>query len=198
MADIRSAGAKQLSTQEGITPQLTPNFFNTDQYNLQLQENFIIVFQNMKGLFDGFELIAQSVTPPTRSTEQIPVNYANMTINVAGRQTFGNMTIVFRDVISKDTELALTAWFEAILSLKKGTRGSIEKYKTSIEIIPMDANGEKGRPSIAYGCFPTSINWGDLSYESTGIRTLSVEFSVDYYARKEVFDGTIDQKTFNN
>lgn len=191
------ADKKYTLAQEGITPQLTPNFFNTDEYQLQLQENFIIVFQQLQGLFDGFELIAQSVTPPTRSTETIPVNYANMTINVAGRQSFGNMSITFRDVISKDTELALTKWMEAILSLNKGTRGSIEQYKTSIEIIPMDPNGVTGRPSIAYGCFPINVNWGDLSYDSTGVRTISVDFAVDYYARKEVFEGLIDNNTFN-
>lgn len=181
---------------EGIKPQLTPNFFNTDDYNLQLTENYIIVFPEIKGLFDGFELIAESVTPPTRSTEAISVGYANMNINVAGRTSFGNMSIVFRDVIKKDTELALTKWAEAILSIKNGTRGSIEQYKTSIEIIPMDANGTEGRPSIAYGCFPTNINWGDLSYESTGIRKVSVDFACDYYGRKEIFDNQINNKTF--
>ena len=186
---------------EGINPQLTPNFFNTDAYQLQLHENFVIVFGAVNGdapgLFDGMELVASSVTPPSRSYETIPVNYANKTINIAGRNSFGTMTITFRDVISKDTELAFTAWMESILSLKKGTRGSIEKYKLPIEIIPLSPNGDSGRPSIATGCFPVNINWGDLSYDDTGIRVLNVEFSVDDYARKEVFDDSITQKSFN-
>ena len=54
--------------------------------------------------------------------------------------------------------------------------------------IPLTPNGDKGRPSIAKGCFPISVDWGSLSYTDTGIRTLTLEISVDDYARKEIFD----------
>ena len=181
---------------ENITPVLTPDFFNTDDYQLQLQENFIIIFESKDG-FDGFELLAASVTLPTRSYDAIPVNYANKTINVAGRVSFSNMSIVVRDVIKKDTELQLTKWAEAILSVKEGTRGSIEKYKVNVEVIPLSPNGDKGRPSIARGCFPVSINWGDLSYDNTGIRTLNIELAVDDFARKEVWTGDVKQSDFS-
>lgn len=181
---------------EGITPVLTPDFFNTDDYQLQLQENYVVIFQSKPG-FDGFELLAQSVTLPTRSYESIAVNYANKTINVAGRVSFGTMQIVVRDVIKKDTELQLTKWAESILSVKKGTRGSIEKYKVNVEVIPLSPNGDSGRPSIARGCFPTEISWGDLSYDNTGIRTLSITLSVDDFARKEVWTGEVDQQSFD-
>ena len=194
--DIQKFASTPLSS-EGVTPVLTPDFYNTDDYQLQLQENFVIIFQSKPG-FDGFELLAASVTPPTRSYETIPVNYANKTINVAGRVSFGTMNIVVRDVIKKDTELQLTKWAESILSVKEGTRGSIEKYKVNIEIIPLSPNGDSGRPSIARGCFPVEINWGDLSYDSTGVRTVSITLAVDDYARKEVWDGTVTQKNFDN
>lgn len=191
-----AADGGDLLSSEGITPVLTPDFFNTDEYQLQLQENFVIIFQSKDG-FDGFELLAASVTPPTRSYETIPVNYANKTINVAGRVSFGTMNIVVRDVIKKDTELQLTKWAESILSVKEGTRGSIEKYKVNVEIIPLSPNGDRGRPSIARGCFPVEINWGDLSYENTGIRTVSITLAVDDYARKEVWDGRVTQQSFD-
>lgn len=195
--------AKDLVGQIGVTPQLTPNFFNTEAYQIQLKENFIIVFEKNDFLGDGFELIAESVSLPQRQIQQIPINYGNKTINVAGRNSFSNLTINVRDVISKDTELKLTKWAEAIVNTNTGTRGPIgdntgkNGYKISIEIIPLDPNGTKGRPSIARGCFPISINWGDLSYTDTGIRTLSIECSVDDYARKEVFDDTINDPENN-
>ena len=177
-------------SEEGVSAVLTPDFFNTPDYQLQLQENFIVIFESKAG-FDGFELLAASVTLPTRSYEAIPVNYANKTINVAGRVSFSNMSIVVRDVISKDTELQLTSWAESILAVKHGTRGKIEDYKVNVEIIPLSPNGDRGRPSIARGCFPVSINWGDLSYDNTGIRTLSIELAVDDCARKEVWEDTV-------
>ena len=191
--------ASTLLADQGLQAQLTPNFFNTEAYQIQLKENFIIVFEKNDFLGEGFELIAESVTLPTRQIQQIPINYGNKTINVAGRNSFTNLTINVRDVISKDTELKLTKWAEAIVNTNDGTRGIIgdstgkHGYKISIEIIPLDPNGTKGRPSIARGCFPISINWGDLSYNDTGIRTLSIECSVDDFARKEVFDGTINE-----
>ena len=104
------------------------------------------------------------------------------------------MTIVVRDVISKDTELLINNWFEKMLALKTGQRGSIgdstgkNGYKINIEVIPLSPNGDKGRPSIAKGCFPVSVDWGALSYTDTGLRTLSLELSVDDYGRKELFE----------
>ena len=190
----KSYGAQDLVLGQNITPTLTPDFFNTEEYQIQLKENFIIVFEKNNFLGEGFELIAESVTLPQRQIEQIAVPYANKNINIAGRNSFTNMTIVVRDVISADTEMKITKWFESILSIKKGTRGIIgdssgkNGYKINIEIIPLTPNGDKGRPSIAKGCFPISVDWGSLSYTDTGIRTLTLEISVDDYARKEIFD----------
>lgn len=194
--NIKRFGATSLASQ-GLEPQLTPQFFNQEEYQIQLKENFIIVFESNQFLGEGFELIAESVSLPQRQIQQIPISYGNKTINVAGRNSFTNMTINVRDVISADTELKITKWCEAIVNTNKGTRGIIgdstgkNGYKIDIEVIPLDPNGTKGRPSIARGCFPINVNWGDLSYTDTGIRTLSLEVSVDDYARKEVFDDTI-------
>lgn len=195
--NIQRFGATSLASQ-GLEAQLTPQFFNQEEYQIQLKENFIIVFESNQFLGDGFELIAESVSLPQRQIQQIPISYGNKTINVAGRNSFTNMTINVRDVINADTELKITKWCEAIVNTNKGTRGIIgdstgkNGYKIDIEIIPLTPNGDKGRPSIARGCFPINVNWGDLSYTDTGIRTLSLEVSVDDYARKEVFDGDLD------
>lgn len=188
------AGGPTNLSLNNIKPRLTPDFFNTEEYQLQLKENYIIVFESNPILGEGFELIAESVTLPTRNIEQISVPYANKNINIAGRNSFNNMTIVFRDVISKDTEAKITNWAESILSLKDGIRGTIgdstgkNGYKINIEVIPLTPNGDKGRPSIAKGCFPVSIDWGALSYTDTGIRTFSLEVSVDDFGRKEIFE----------
>ena len=185
--------AETLLSSEGLTPQLTPNFFNTRDYQIQMKENFIIVFEKSSFLGEGFELIAESVSLPERQFAKIEVPYANKNINLAGRNSFSDMRIVVRDVISADTELTLTKWAEAILNIKDGTRGIVGNetgkngYKLDIEIIPLSPNGDKGRPSIARGCFPVSISWGDLSYTDSGIRTLDLTISVDDFARKEVF-----------
>lgn len=178
----------------GVKPKLTPDFFNTSEYQLQLKENFIVVFESNDILGENFELLAESVTLPQRQIEQISVPYANKNINIAGRNTFTNMTIVVRDVISKDTELLISKWFEKMLELKTGQRGSIgdstgkNGYKINIEVIPLSPNGDKGRPSIAKGCFPINVDFGALSYTDTGLRTLSLEISVDDFGRKELFE----------
>lgn len=191
MAKIEKGSTKLSSL--GATPVLTPDFFNTEDYQLQLKENFVVIFEQTDFL-DGFELICESVTLPQRQIEQIAVPYANKNINIAGRNSFTNMTLVVRDVISKDTEAQITNWFEKMLALNTGIRGKIgdsngkNGYKVNVEVIPLSPNGDYGRPSIAKGCFPISVDFGALSYTDTGIRTLTMELSVDDYARKEVFD----------
>lgn len=178
----------------GEKARLTPDFFNTSEYQLQLRENFIIVFEKSAFFKDGIELVAESVTPPSVSIENISVPYGNKNINVAGRKSYGTMTIVFRDVIAKDTEEQVTRWLESIVKTKTGERGPIGNeqgsngYKINIEVIPLTPNGDKGRPSLAKGVFPVSVDWGTLSYTDTGMRTFSVELAVDDYIRKDVYD----------
>lgn len=188
--------ATSLSTL-GDRPNLTPDFFNTSEYQLQLKENFMIVFENREDLFPvsgSISILAESVTPPTTSVESIPVPYGNKNINIAGRKTFGTLSIVFRDVIAKDTEYYVTKWLESIVKTKTGERGQIgndqgkDGYKVNLEIIPLDPNGSKGRPSLAKGVFPINVDWGNLSYTDTGIRTFTVEFAVDDYVRRDVYD----------
>lgn len=191
--NLQLFAATDLST-GGVAPKLTPDFFNTEEYQLQLKENFIVIFETNDILGQDFELVAESVTLPQRQVEQIAVPYANKNINIAGRNTFTNMTIVVRDVISKDTELLVEKWMEKTLKLKDGTRGSIgdstgkNGYKINLSVIPLAPNGDKGRPSIAKGCFIVSTDFGELSYVNSGLRTFSIELSVDDFGRKELFD----------
>lgn len=191
--DIQLFAATELAL-GGVQPKLTPDFFNTEEYQLQLKENFIVVFETNDILGQNFELLAESVTLPQRQIDAISIPYANKNINIAGRNSFTNMTIVVRDVISKDTELLVSQWMEKMLKLKTGVRGSIgdntgkNGYKINIEVIPLTPNGDKGRPSIAKGCFPVSFDPGSLSYSDTGVRTFSIELAVDDFGRKELFD----------
>lgn len=182
---------------DGSKVHLTPDFFNTAEYQLQLRENFIVILESNKFFSEGIELVAEAVTLPSVSVDSIPVPYVNKNINIAGRKNFGNMTIVFRDVIAKDTELQVTRWLESIVGTKTGERGHIgneigkEGYKINIQVIPLSPNGDKGRPSQARGCFPINVDWGNLSYTDTGVRTFTVELAVDDFARKEVYDDLI-------
>ena len=178
----------------GQKVRLTPDFFNTSDYQLQMKANFLIVFEGNNFLEEGIELLAQSVTPPTITIDSTAIPFANKNINIAGKKTLGTMTIVFRDVIGKDTELQFTKWHEFIVNTKTGERGIIgdsqgkNGYKSNIEIIALSPNGDTGRSNIARGCFPISLNFGDLSHEDGGHRTLNIEFAVDDYTRKEILE----------
>ena len=131
--------AETLLSSEGLTPQLTPNFFNTRDYQIQMKENFIIVFEKSSFLGEGFELIAESVSLPERQFAKIEVPYANKNINLAGRNSFSDMRIVVRDVISADTSIGTLRYMSKYLfyepekySIDAFDRGSTVTKKNTI------------------------------------------------------------------
>jgi hypothetical protein len=93
---------------------------------------------------------------------------------LAGWQDF---TIKFYDVYG--LYRTYQAWQEAIWTPEEGIKAPSD-YKGQPIISLTDASGEAVQTYTAFGAYPKSITHGDLSYESSNIKLLTVTYSYDY------------------
>lgn len=163
--------------------------FNTKQFQLQRKNHFEVQFgcnDNQQSFIDkDLKFMLVSFPLPKETTESSDINYFNQTIKVAGKTSFETTTMVLRDAIEYDTELKFLDWRKRVYDPKKGTMGLASDYKTSAIVIEYTPNKEEMRRWKIIGCWPSGIDYGELTYDDGGEKQLSVTLSYDFAYRLE-------------
>jgi len=166
---------------------LTATHFNTKEFQLQRKNHFDIQFganadhevfinSQMKFMLVSFPL-------PKETTESSDVSYFNQTIKVAGKTTFDTTTVVLRDAIDYDTEMKFLQWRKRVYDPKTGKMGLAADYKCEAIVHEYTPNGEEYRTWHLIGCWPSGIDYGEMTYEDGGEKQLSVTLCYDFAYR---------------
>lgn len=171
-------------------PELTATRFNQRKYQLQRKNHFEVFFGSNKTISIDPELkfMVVSFPLPKETTEASDVNYFNQTIKTAGKTTFDTTSMVLRDTIDYDTELQFLNWRKQVYDPETGRMGLAADYKINAVVIEYTPNGEQYRKWELVGCWPSGIEYGELTYEDGGEKQLTVTIQYDYAYRKEVSD----------
>ena len=169
---------------------LTATRFNTKQFQLQRKNHFEVQFiKNDETGFtidDNLRFMLVSFPLPKETTESSDISYFNQTIKTAGKTSFDSATMVLRDAISYDTEQKFLEWRKKVYDPEKGTMGLAAEYKLNAIVYEYTPNGEQYRQWKLIGCWPSSIDWGELTYEDGGEKQLSVTITYDYGYRSDL------------
>lgn len=161
--------------------------FNTKQFQLQRKNHFEVQFgKNANGesfIDDNLRFMLVSFPLPKETTEASDINYFNQTIKVAGRTTFDTSTMVLRDAIDYDTEKKFLNWRKRVYDPEKGTMGLAAEYKHEAIVYEYTPNKEEYRKWKIVGCWPSGIDYGELTYEDGGEKQLSVTLCYDFAYR---------------
>lgn len=167
----------------------TATRFNTKEFQLQRKNHFEVQFiKNDAGIEIDPDLrfMVVSFPLPKESTEVSDVSYFNQTIHTAGKTTFENTTMVLRDTIKYDTEKKFLNWRKKVYDPETGTMGLAAEYKCDAIVREYTPNGEQYREWKLVGCFPSGIDYGDLSYDDGGEKQLSVTITYDFAYRTDL------------
>ena len=161
---------------------LTATQFNTKKFQLQRKNHFEVQFDN--DLFDNeFRFMLVSFPLPKETTESSDINYFNQTIKVAGKTTFDTTTMVLRDAVDYDTEERFIEWRKKVYDPENGTMGIAEDYKCDAIVYEYTPNKEEFRKWKVIGCWPSGIDFGELTYDDGGEKQISVTLAYDYAFR---------------
>lgn len=155
-------------------------------YEPQRSFNFIVQFTGLGTNGSTIMLSTQSFPLPTESSSVQTVNNGNTQVKYAGQVTWSSGSLVLRDYIDLDTELAIVNWRQQVYNPRNDAVGWAVNYKKEGIITEVAPDGAYGRTWIMEGCWPSDADFGNLDSTSDSIKTLTLTIQYD----KAFRDGT--------
>lgn len=167
--------------------QLNAAFMSTEpMYEVQRTNNFRFVvdlsqFANNTTYASSqiIELACDTVGLPTVSNDPVELDYGNSQIKVAGKATVDDISVAVKDFIEPDVEKILWNWRLQVYNPQTGKVGWAKNYKKTCTIVQYGPNGEVVRKWQLDGCWPTSLDLGDMDYSSGDKKQITMNLSVD-------------------
>ena len=171
----------------GLPRDITATYFNKREYQIQRKNHFSIQF-NEDFVDKGLELLVVSFPLPKETTDTFKANYWNDSVNLPGKTNFETSQLVIRDAINYDTEKKFLAWRLRVYNPKTGKVGYAEDFKSNATVKEYSPSGDVVREWYLEGCWPSSVEYGDLTYEDAGEKQISVTIMYDKAYRKDIAD----------
>jgi hypothetical protein len=111
--------------------------------------------------------LIKAAARPQYTTEEIPINWINSVRYIAGKTTFGTLSVTLHDAISPSGAQQVMEWLRLHYESVSGRAGYSDFYKRDLQIKMLDPVGTVVQLWDVKGAFITDANFGDLSYDST-------------------------------
>lgn len=163
-SNIESLGASHLASQ-GFEVQRTNNF------EIQI-DNVTKVRPLILAVVSGFL--------PNESNEVISLNYGNTTITVAGKANAnGSGSLVVRDLVQEDIEQVIDEWRKTVYDKETDAIGFAADYKKPAYVTQYAPDGTLLRIWNLEGVWPSAVDYGQISYDSPGVKTINITLQYD-------------------
>lgn len=148
-------------------------------YEVQRTNNFRIIFDGTIDPNAYIELACTSTGLPTISNEPIELAHGNSSVKVAGKASVDDISVTVKDFIESDIEKILWDWRLKVYNPETGKVGWASNYKKDATIVQYGPNGEHLRKWQLKGVWPQSLDLGELSYEDSSAKAVTMNLSVD-------------------
>jgi len=132
---------------------------------------------------NGRELLqfaTHSVQFPTENSTEIDIPYGNETRKVAGRVTYPNIALVFKDFVDKKVLEILVAWRKLVYDPVTGKIGYAWQYKRNGDCDKFGPDGDQFvRRWRLLGMWPSSLDPGVAGQDNVAQTLINVTFTVD-------------------
>ena len=145
-------------------------------YEPKRQNRFIVRFPSSLGINEWF---VESAARPHISVNSTEIQFLNTSTYVAGRFTWEEMSVTFKDPIGPSASQALMEWFRLHAESVTGRMGYAAGYKKDIELEMLDPTGVVVEKWIIQGTFLTILDFGSLDYSQDAIATITCGLRMD-------------------
>jgi len=140
------------------------------------KNRFILRFPSSLGINEWY---VTSTSRPSAKINSTEIPFLNTSTYVAGRFTWEEIKVTFKDPIGPSASQALMEWFSLHAESFTGRMGYAAGYKKDVELEMLDPTGVVVEKWILQGCFLTSLNFGDLNYSQDEIATIDAGLRMD-------------------
>lgn len=139
------------------------------------KRNFIFAIEGI----DYF--LIKTASKPTIQTEEVAINWMNSQRKVAGKTTFGTISVTMMEAIAPSAAQQVEEWRRLVHEQVSGRGGYADFYKRDIQIKVTDPVGNIIQQWELKGAFPTEVNYGELNYEGSDLGEITVQIAFDTF-----------------
>ncbi len=145
-------------------------------YEPKRQNRFILRFPSTLGINEWF---VETASRPKLTIASTEIQFLNTSTYVAGRFTWGEISVKFRDPIGPSASQALMEWVRLCAESVTGRMGYAAGYKKNVELEMLDPTGVVIEKWQLQGTMLTNVNFGDLSMDDDGIADITADLRFD-------------------
>ncbi len=145
-------------------------------YEPKRQNRFILRFPSSLGINEWF---VESASRPSIKINSVPIPFLNTETYVAGRFTWDEIQVKFRDPIGPSASQALMEWVRLHAESVTGRMGYAVGYKRNVDLELLDPTGVVVEKWILENTFLTSANFGSLGYSTDGLVDITCGLRMD-------------------
>jgi len=149
---------------------------NTSVGELQRVNNFLV---EINGLSESVSFLVKGIPLPSSENEVIEVKYGNSKIKLPGPASYSEGELTIHDSISLDTEKELSDWRAQVFDSQTEAIGLTENFKKDGLITEFTPDGSIGRQWKIEGVWPSKFNPGELSNDSSDVKSMSLTLQWD-------------------
>jgi hypothetical protein len=145
-------------------------------YEPKRQNRFILRFPSSLGINEWF---VESAKRPSIKIAATEIQFLNTSTYVAGRFNWDEIGVKFRDPIGPSASQALMEWVRLCAESVTGRMGYAAGYKKDVDLEMLDPTGVVVEKWILQGTFLSSVDFGNLAYNSDAIADISANLRMD-------------------
>ena len=145
-------------------------------YEPKRNNRFILRFPSTLGINEWF---VESAARPHITIQSTEIQFLNTSTYVAGRFTWGELNVTFRDPIGPSASQALMEWVRLCAESVTGRMGYAAGYKKNVDIEMLDPTGVVVEKWILEGTWMNDVNFNGLSYSDDKLATVTAKLRMD-------------------
>ena len=123
--------------------------------------------------------LMKTTARPTISTSEQEINFINSKRYIAGKTTFGTISVTIYDPIAPSGAQQVMEWIRTHFESVSGRSGYADFYKRDCQLKMLDPVGTVVELWDLKGCFITEANFGDLDYGTEDPTEISLTLRFD-------------------
>ena len=145
-------------------------------YEPKRNNRFILRFPSDLGINEWF---VESASRPHISINSTEIQFLNTSTYVAGRFTWGEINVTFRDPIGPSASQALMEWVRLCAESVTGRMGYAVGYKRNVDLEMLDPTGVVVEKWILEGTWLKDVNFNSLGYGDDKVSTITAQLRPD-------------------
>ena len=145
-------------------------------YEPKRENRWILRFPSSLGINEWY---VETTSRPKLTIGSTEIQFLNTSTYVAGRFTWQELGVTFRDPIGPSASQAVMEWIRLCAESVTGRMGYAAGYKKNVDLEMLDPTGVVIERWLLQGCFITSADFGQLSYEGDKLATISCSLRPD-------------------